>query len=423
MKKMAMAMVGFAVAATSATLPMVVVSATITDVIVRQQWPWSGKVNIDYVLSDPDDGVHDINVVLRNGESVITNQYGSLSGDLIGVKQGVRRIVWDPMCNGATYSDKVMASFSVTLSTSDDAATYMVVDLSGGATAAEYPVTFTNRPPEGGWNQIIYKTDKLVLRRIPAGSFMMGSPEDELGRVELRELQHMVTLTNDFYIGIFEVTRAQYSNMVHTVTEYSAGESGSAIAANNLTVGILRGEETMSDANYKKYTEGSVLGLFNAKFSFDGEYADYVFDLPTMSQWEYACRAGVTAALNDGNNITNVDKDVNVGNIAWYRHNTSLSIKTCGGKPANAYGLYDMHGNVSELCLDKSKGSSSAYWWTTDDLVEPLCVPDNWFWPKGVAKGGHAQYKASQCRSASVGTPDNCTGFRIAFVRDRFAVP
>ena len=410
-------------AAVAAAAMSAVAAATISDVIVRQQWPWSGKVHIDYVLSDPDDGVHDIDVVLRNGENVIDGRYGSLTGDLIGVRRGARRIVWDPSFGGATYADKVMTDFTVTLSVAEDAASYMVIDLSGGAGADSFPVTFANRPPEGGWNQNVYKTTKLVLRRIPAGSFIMGSPEDDLGRIATRETQHKVTLTNDFYIGIFEITQAQYSNMVHTVTEYPAGESGSVVAAVDLTAGILRGAETMNGASYCKCTAESVLGRFNTKFSFEDKYADYVFDLPTMSQWEYACRAGTSGSLNDGNSITNVQKDANLGDIAWYRQNSGLSIKACGGKPANAYGLYDMHGNASELCLDKVKGGA-AFWWTADDaLVEPLCVPDNWFWPKGAAKGGHVGYNADQCRSASVVPPDGYTGFRIAFVRDRFAAP
>ena len=171
--KLIAAIMGLAAFASSA-------SVTISDVIVRQQWPWNGKVNIDYVLSDPSGGEHDINVVLRNADQVITNEYGSLTGDLFGVKSGAHRIVWDPQFNSPAYADKVMADFSVTLSTDDDAAAYMVIDLSGGAGAAQFPVTFTNRPPADGWNQDVYKRTKLVLRRIPATTFRTGMTAAEI---------------------------------------------------------------------------------------------------------------------------------------------------------------------------------------------------------------------------------------------------
>lgn len=79
--KLIAAIVGMAAFASSA-------SVTISDVIVRQQWPWNGKVNIDYILHGEEGSQHDIAVTLRNGSSVITNEYGSLSGDLIGVTPG-----------------------------------------------------------------------------------------------------------------------------------------------------------------------------------------------------------------------------------------------------------------------------------------------------------------------------------------------
>jgi formylglycine-generating enzyme required for sulfatase activity len=420
--KLIAAIMGLAAFASSA-------SVTISDVIVRQQWPWNGKVNIDYVLSDPSGGEHDINVVLRNADQVITNEYGSLTGDLFGVKSGAHRIVWDPQFNSPAYADKVMADFSVTLSTDDDAAAYMVIDLSGGAGAAQFPVTFTNRPPADGWNQDVYKTTKLVLRHIPAGSFRMGSPDDEIGHSTSREKLHTVTFTNDFYIGVFEMSYAQYSNIVHTVEEYSAGAAGSKTALGYVTTGMLRGAGTVSDKkNYYAIETDSFFGRFNGKFSFTGKYAGYAFDLPTMSQWEYACRAGTTGAWNDGTTITDSTTDAQLGRIAWYRQNASLVPKGIGTKSvANNFGLYDMHGNVAELCVDKPKGGSGAIWWTEESLVEPLCQTDNWSW-NNVNRGGNVQINASGCRSASTSSNNDANGakdlgFRMAFIYNRFANP
>ncbi|MDA0578764.1 MAG: hypothetical protein O3B24_11785, partial [Verrucomicrobia bacterium] len=84
---------------------------------------------------------------------------------------------------------------------------YLVIDLSAGPSASSYPVTYLTAVPAGGWTDE-YKTTKLVVQRIPAGSFTMGSPSGEPGhRLGGDETQHQVTLTRDFYIGVFEVTQ------------------------------------------------------------------------------------------------------------------------------------------------------------------------------------------------------------------------
>ena len=371
--KLIAAIMGLAAFASSA-------SVTISDVIVRQQWPWNGKVNIDYVLSDPDDGVHDITVEMRNAGQVVTNEYGSLSGDLIGVKQGARRIVWDPFCNGATYSDKVMASFSVTLSTSDDAATYMVVDLSAGASATEYPVTFTNTPPEGGWNQTIYKTDKLVLRRIPAGTGILGAPTDETGYDARYQLQRKVTFTNDYYIAIFETTQKQFQNVMGYSASLWAPQDDKPVGYVNYQ--FLRGTNSFfkasdrADGTWPNHEATSFFGVLNSKLPaaalFTAGLGDYEMELPTISQWEYACRAGTTGAWNNGTTITNSLSDANADLLAWYQKTTTGSIyqlpEVVGQLAANAYGLYDMHGNIGEWTRDRISLPA----WDGSDQIEPL---------------------------------------------------
>ena len=374
--KLIAAIMGLAAFASSA-------SVTISDVIVRQQWPWNGKVNIDYVLSDPDDGVHDITVEMRNAGQVVTNEYGSLSGDLIGVKQGARRIVWDPFCNGATYSDKVMASFSVTLSTSDDAATYMVVELSGGASATEYPVTFTNMPPEGGWNQTIYKTDKLVLRRIPAGTGILGAPTDEIGYDARYQLQRKVTFTNDYYIAIFETTQKQFQNVMGYNASLWAPQDDKPVGYVNYQ--FLRGTNSFVKASdqaggtWPDHEATSFFGVLNSKLSADAlsaaGFGDYEMELPTVSQWEYACRAGTTGAWNNGTTITNELTDANAGLLSWYYKQANYLYalpEVVGQKLPNAYGLYDMHGNIGEWTRDRALNITTTSAWDGSDQIEPL---------------------------------------------------
>jgi formylglycine-generating enzyme required for sulfatase activity len=84
---------------------------------------------------------------------------------------------------------------------------YAVVDLSGGASAASYPVRYSMNGPNLSSDKC--RTTELWLRKIPAGTFIMGSPEDEVGRVS-SEIQHQVTLTQDYYIGVFECTQKQW---------------------------------------------------------------------------------------------------------------------------------------------------------------------------------------------------------------------
>ena len=87
------------------------------------------------------------------------------------------------------------------------------------------------------------------------------------------------------------------------------------------------------------------MGVLRAK-------AGMVFDLPTEAQWEYACRAGTTTAVNTGKNLTNGSSDPAMDEVATYSHNMGGNYSTVGSYLPNAWGLYDMHGNVAEWCLD-----------------------------------------------------------------------
>lgn len=178
-------------------------------------------VDITYTLTDADSPTVTISVQvsINNGVSYDLPAT-SFSGN--GYGQGVtpgagKKIVWDA---GADWNGKYSAQVWFRLTANDGSASgdYMVIDLSGGPSASSYPVSYLAAVPSGGWTEE-HKTTKLVMRKIPAGTYTMGSPEGELGRYSA-ETQHQVTLTKDFFIGVFEVTQKQWERVMGTWPSY-----------------------------------------------------------------------------------------------------------------------------------------------------------------------------------------------------------
>ena len=172
----------------------------------------------------------------------------------------------------------------------------------------------------------------LEMIQCPKGRFMMGSPNDELGRNNDEEA-HIVTLTKPFYIGKYEITQSQYEKII--------GKNPSKFEGNNKPVDSITYDEAIEFC-YR----------LNAKY-LHSLPKGYRFDLPTEAQWEYACRAGNGSALNSGKEIMTVDGNCpNLDETAWYGMNSGYTTHEVGKKKPNAWGIYDMHGNVSEWCRD-----------------------------------------------------------------------
>ncbi|MBR5710936.1 MAG: SUMF1/EgtB/PvdO family nonheme iron enzyme [Thermoguttaceae bacterium] len=158
----------------------------------------------------------------------------------------------------------------------------------------------------------------FAFRWCPPGTFMMGAPESEEGRHSW-ETQHQVTLTNGFWMMETEVTQKQWKAIMgNTIPSYSKGD--------DLPVDYV----SSSDECTKYCSKCTQLGLS--------------VELPTEAQWEYACRAGTTGPYSG-----------DLDEMAWYHINSGNSTHPVGTKKPNAWGLYDMHGNVEEWCKDVVK--------------------------------------------------------------------
>ena len=288
-----------------------------------------------------------------------------------------------------------------TLSQNSD---FLVVDLSGGTNAASYEVSYLSGVPVGGWTDE-YKTSKLVMRRIPAGTFTMGSPTNEVGR-GTNEPQHTVTLTKGYYTGVFEVTQRQWELVMGERPSYFNNDAYYASRpVERFNLSRIRGSSAGAGWPGSSVVDAdSFVGKLRAKTGVS------TFDLPTEAQWEYACRAGTVTAFNGGTNSINV-----LGRYLYNGTNgvsnrgvdTGAGTTKVGSYLPNAWGLYDMHGNVSECCLD---------WYGMDFGMaeDPVGATAG---TSRVRRGGSWYDASAQCRSAyrcGYSTGIYYIGFRVA---------
>ena len=299
-------------------------------------------------------------------------------------------------------------------------APYLVVDLSEGCDAASYPVSTLSAPPSGGWTDE-YKTTKLVLRRIPAGSFVMGSPREEnRAQGEDNEVRHDVTLSSAYYIGVFEITQKQWELVAGQQPAWFT-KLGDTRPVEAVSYEAIRGEGR--GAGWPK-TDGvdsySFLGRLRTRTGIP-------FDLPTEAQWENACRAGTETALGSGEDLSDPKTDPALSRIARYAGSARKSLAgfakkqvgsvstdcgtaKVGSYAPNAWGLYDMHGNVWEWCRD---------WYGAYDIskdTDPV-GPDHG--SQRIERGGSWYDQAFWCRAATrahawPGNVQGNVGFRLS---------
>ena len=301
---------------------------------------------------------------------------------------------------------------------------YMIVDISHAAkpdTQRYYPgADFV----PGGITNDLYKTTMLPMRKIIAKdiTWTMGSVSED-GR-GANEATHQVTLDSNYYIGVYEITQSQWNSVATNGTRKPFFlTAGATRPMETLHINDIRANvpgKSANNAAFKTEYAGtntphasSFIGLLRAKTGID-------FDLPSEAQWEFACRAGNgEGKFGDGSLLSSANAyriSRCSGNPEFtykyfdggdsYRSeakslDTTYGTDYVGNHESNAWGLYDMHGNVWELCLDWYQADISAYNGAVN--ANPANAAQCLNGAAGasfVLRGGSFYEKYSNCRSA-----------------------
>ena len=405
---------------------------TVQDVNWRQS---GGTVTITYTLSGaPAVITADIltNAVnASSGVSIGAAHFANMQGDVNKyiAADGNYTIKWKPWQLWEGHDvNTASARAEVTAWDPSHPPAYMVVDMAEN-TAQRVNYYANEDALPGGVTNDLYRTTKMVFRRIDAAGipWTWGAPSELGGTVG--EASFTVTLTNDYYLGIFEVTHAQWTSMggnrgngfdVESAQRPQTRVSYVNIRCNDLNSTVWGGASAMdgegdTHANASYSPNGnSFLGRMRTR-------TGVKVNLPSEAQWEYACRAGHGAGYwGDGspilgtNTCANLDKlgryvgnggypdeahSENLGNDATNTWTTANGTARVGSYTPNDWGLYDMLGNVREQCLDAWTSAPASNFGALATIINQNDKKVTW-------RGGAWSDPACRCRASTRGNID-----------------
>ena len=346
----------FAALVASSALAAAAQAFTVTDVSAHQRWPWNNLVDVDFAIGDADaDALFkiDVKAAYAGGDRVIAAK--TFVTEPIA-RAGANRVTWDFGRDFPDFkADDLRVAVTATPYDNATAGVYMFIDVAGGKDATSYPVRYTTAAPSHTPKaKDACKTTEIWLKRIhPTGKWYIGERRAPAAGTD----SFYYTLTHDYYIGVFETTQQQWYQMTgNWVGDFSNETWRATRPIDTGFPNMYFGKDGWKWPDTKTVPAGSVMGKMQSKTGLG------TLNLPTEAQWQYAADAGATGKYYY---LDPSGKEYAIADIARYAGNSggSAVYKTgmcdadsgtaCVGtyKP-NAYGLYDMLGNVSEDCLD-----------------------------------------------------------------------
>ena len=317
--------------------PTVTVNSAVQDADTR-------VVTVNYTLSEAAIVTLD---VLTNGVSIGAGNIKSVWGDANKkLAAGNHTLMWQPIDDWPVNLGSDGCQIAVTPWSLENPPPYMVVMLGMASNVNFYAAA--EAVPCGVVSDLSRRY-QMVFSKIPATGVRWQMGQSTPVSSNDREIAHYVTLTNDYYMGVFPVT-FEKSNMMATASQCSStGPRPDNTTSYEQLRGVTSGHDWPNDGH--AVAGNSLIGQFRTQSGLEG------LDLPTEAEWEFACRAGATTKWYFG------DSDSVFDNYGWrlqsdytkhggtaYSGNNRMQVP--GLLLPNAYGLYDMHGNVWEWCLD-----------------------------------------------------------------------
>jgi len=273
---------------------------------------------------------------------------------------------------------------------------YLVIDISGGQAAATWPVTYLDKTPADGWGDE-YKTDKIVLRKVNAGSYWrQRCTAEEAWNRKAGNPPCEMFVAKSFYMGVFEITQRQYEHVTGMKpSRHVLAEGWEKLPVENVSYDDIRGgREGACYPNSRNVDAQSFLGILRQKTGMKD------LDLPNENVWEYCCSAGGPYI-----ELTTLDPHARFSHYPTVKEPNLIPVSVGSHKP-NALGLYDMQGNVHEWCIDYVGGGDAK-------PIGPLRLGCN-----RMVKGGHYEALPGLCHPSIAHVQcstfcNSAVGFRI----------